>query len=58
MCFNEEWGVPWAELNRRVGAHPETVSRFRDKGMRPTEEHLVALLASAVSSGLSHLFTG
>ena len=30
--FQEESGLPWAELNRRLDTDPETVRRWRDKG--------------------------
>ena len=56
--FKEESGLSWAELNRRLGTDPETVRRWRDKGVRPTAEHLMALLALANSFGLGHIFTG
>ena len=55
--FREESGLSWAELNRRLGTDPETVRRWRDKGVRPTGEHLIALLALADSLGLGHIFT-
>ena len=55
--FKEESGLSWAELNRRLGTDPETVRRWRDKGVRPTAEHLMALLALANSFGLGYLFT-
>ena len=55
--FKEESGLSWAELNRRLGTDPETVRRWRDKGVRPTAEHLLALLALANSFGLGHFFT-
>ena len=38
--FKEESKLPWAEINRRLGTHPETVRRWRDKGVWPnTAEH-------------------
>ena len=55
--FKEESGLPWAELRRRLDVDPETLRRWRDKGVRPTAEHLMALLALADSFGLGHLFT-
>ena len=54
--FKEESGLSWAELNRRLGTDSETVRRWRDKGVRPTAEHLMALLVLADSFGLGHLF--
>ena len=32
--FKEESGLPWAELHRRLGVDPETVRRWRHKGVR------------------------
>ena len=55
--FQEESGLSWSELNRRLGTDPETVRRWRDKGVRPTTQHMMALLALADSLGLGHLFT-
>lgn len=56
--FQEESGLTWAELNRLLGTDPETVRRWRDKGVRPMGKHLMALLALAGSFGLGHIFTG
>ena len=55
--FKEESGLSWEELRRRLGVDRETVRRWREKGVRPTGEHLMALLALANSFGLAHLFT-
>ena len=33
--FQEESGLPWAEPNRRLDTGPETVRRWRDKGVGP-----------------------
>ena len=54
--FKEESGLPWAELNRRLDTDPETVRRWRDKGVWPSVQHYVALLKVADSLGLGHLF--
>ena len=56
--FKEESGLWWAELHlhRRIGADPETVRRWRDKGVRPSTQHFAALLVVADSFGLGHLF--
>lgn len=43
--FKEESGLPWAELNRRLGIHPQTMRRWRDKGGRPSTPHMMALLS-------------
>ena len=54
--FKEAADLPWAEIHRCLGVDPETVRRWRDKGVRPTGEHLMALLDLADSFGLGHLF--
>ena len=55
--FKEESKLPWAEINRRLGTHPETVRRWRDKDVRPNVEHYAALLLKEADSlGLGHLF--
>ena len=56
--FKVESGLSWAELARRLGTHPETVRRWRDKGVRPSAQYMAALLALVNSFGLGHLFTG
>ena len=56
--FKEESGLSWAEIARRLRVDRETVRRWRKKGVHPTGEHLMALLALADSFGLGHLFTG
>ena len=33
--FQEESKLPWAEINRRLDTYPETVRRWRDKGVGP-----------------------
>ena len=55
--FQEESGLTWAELNRRLGTHPFTMRRWRDEGVRPSTRHMIALLNLADSLGLGHLFT-
>ena len=55
--FMEESKLPWAELNRRLGTHPETPRRWRDKGVRPNTRNMMALVALANSLGLGHLFS-
>ena len=42
--FKEESGLSWAELHRRLGADPETIRRWREKGVRPSTQHFAALL--------------
>ena len=57
MHFKEESGLSWAEMNRRLGTEPHTIRRWRDKGVRPSTRHIIALLNLADSLGLGHLFT-
>ncbi len=54
--FQEESKLPWAEIIRRLGTHPETVRRWRDKDVLPNVEHYAALLKEADSLELGHLF--
>ena len=55
--FKEESGLPWAELNRRLSTHPETVRRWKKGRSRPSTGHMMALLALAGDLYLTHLFT-
>ena len=54
--FKEAADLSWAELCRRLGVDRETLRRWRDKGVRPNAEHLMALLALADSFGLGYIF--
>ena len=54
--FKEESGLSWAELRRRLGADPETVRHWRDKGVLPSTRYYAAMLVVADSFGLGHLF--
>ena len=54
--FKEESGLSWAEINRRLGTHPETVRRWRDKDVRPSTQHMLALQRMADSLGLGDIF--
>ena len=47
--FEEESGLSWAELARRLGTDRETVRRWRDKGVRPSTQYYAALLVMADS---------
>ena len=53
--FKKQSGLPWAELNHRLDTHPETVRRWRDKGVRPSTRHMLALLELANSLGPDHI---
>ena len=55
--FQEESGLPWAELNRRLGTHPYTMRRWVLGRARPSMRHMMALLELAGDLGLAHLFT-
>ena len=51
--FKEESGLSWAELNRRLDIHHETMRRWRDKGVRarPSMRNMMALLAAGELAG-------
>ena len=55
--FKEASGLSWAELNRRVGTHPQTMMRWRKSQTRPSTRHMLALLDLADSLKLGYLFT-
>ena len=55
--FKEESGLPWAEMNRRLGTDPHTIRRWRKEGVRPSVRHFAGLLNLANDLGLAHLFT-
>jgi len=55
--FKEESGLSWAELNRRLGTHPETVRRWVKGRARPSTRHMVALLELAEALGFRQIFT-
>ena len=56
--FQRESGLSWAELNRRLGVHPQTTRRWRKGLARPSTRHMMALLALADGLGLRRLFDG
>ena len=53
--FKEESGLSWAELARRLGTSVLNLRRWRDKGVRPNVEHMLALLELANSLSLDHI---
>jgi len=55
--FQQESGLSWAEIARRLGTYPHTLWRWRNSGVRPSAEHMMALLDLAEELGLVHLFT-
>ena len=55
--FKEMSELSWAELNRRVGTHPQTMRRWRNSQTQPSTRHILALLDLADSLGLGHVFT-
>ena len=55
--FREESGLTWAEIARRLGTYPHTLWRWRNMGVRPSAEHMLALLELAEELGLGRLFT-
>ena len=56
--FQEESGLPWAEVARRLGTLPYTVWRWGKGRVRPNMQHMMALMGLAHSLGLDHLFAG
>lgn len=57
MRFQEESGLTWAEIARRLGTYPHTVFRWKEGQGRPNAQHMMALLDLADDLGLGHLFT-
>ena len=55
--LQEESGLPWAEIARRLGTYPYTVWRWYEGGVRPHFRHQMALLDLADDLGLAHLLT-
>ena len=49
--FHRESGLPWAELNRRLGTHPYTMRRWVKGLARPSTRHMMALLDLAKGPG-------
>ena len=55
--FQEESGLSWAEIARRLGTYRPTVWRWAEDRVRPNVKHMMALLELAKDLGLGHLFT-
>ena len=63
--FQEESGLSWSEIARRLGTYRHTVWRWAEGRARPNYQHRKALMPSlgsatlelADSLGLGHLFT-
>ena len=49
--------LPWAELNRRLGVHPQTTRRWKKGRARPSMRHMMALLDLVDDLGLGDIFT-
>ena len=54
--FQQQSGLSWAEIARRLGTNPITVRRWWKHGARPSYQNLMALQDLADSLGLGHLF--
>ena len=55
--FQEESGLSWSEIARRIGTFRSTVWRWAEGRVRPNVKHMMALLELAKDLGLGHLFT-
>ena len=55
--FQEESGLSWSEIARRIGTFRPTVWRWAEGRVRPNVKHIMALLELAKDLDLSHLFT-
>ena len=55
--FQEESGLSWSEIARRIGTYRPTVWRWAEGRVRPNVKHMMALLELAKDLGLGHLFT-
>ena len=54
--FKAEAGLSWAEIARRLGTYPHTLWRWRNLAVRPSAEHMMALLELAEELGLGNMF--
>ena len=55
--LQQEYGLSWAEIARRIGIYPYTLWRWYLGGVRPHYRHQMALLGLADDLGLAHLLT-
>ena len=55
--FQEESGLSWSEIARRIGTYRHTVGRWQKGVGRPNMEHMMVLLKLAEDLGLAHIFT-
>ena len=55
--FQEESGLSWSEIARRLGTYRHTVWRWAEGRVRPNMKHMMAQLELANDLGLGHLFT-
>ena len=55
--FQEESGLSWSEIARRIGTYRSTVGRWKEGRGRPNMEYMMGLLDLAESLGLRHIFT-
>ena len=54
--FQEESGLSWSEIARRIETSCHTVWRWTEGRVRPNVKHMLALLELAKDLGLGHLF--
>ena len=55
--FQEESGLSWSEMARRIGTYSYTVWRWKEGRGRPNTEHMMALPELSKGLGLAHIFT-
>ena len=55
--FQDEAGLSWSDMARRLGTYRHTVWRWAEGKARPNFQHRRALYELAESMGLGHLFT-
>ena len=58
MRFQEESGLSWSEIARRLGTYRVNVWRWASGRARPNYQRRRVLLELAESLGLRHIFTG